>query len=627
VTVNAGTLELATSSDLSDSVQVQVASGATLQVSLDETIGNLSGAGNVELLGDITLTLGDATDSTFSGVIRDDFNPGNLVKQGTGTLTLSGANTYFGATTVSAGTLAITNGSALGSTVRGTTVADGATLALSGGITTGEAITLNGTGVSGGGALRNVSGFNTVTGAITLGSATRINSDAGQLFLNGITGTDTNLTLGGAGNLSTGAINLGTGTLTKDGSGQIAIAGTGTFAAVTVTGGILQVNNGAAIPDAALVTLNAGGELLVTNSETIGNLAGTGDVFLDAGQTLTVDNDDDDDDDDDGTFGGTIRNVGDFTKTGTGTLTLSGANTYTGTTTVNAGTLRIGDGGTTGTLGTGNVINNSALVFDRSNDFTVANVISGSGTVTKQGAGNLTLSGANTYTGLTTVNAGTLTISNGSALGTAAAGTTVADGATLALSGGITTGEPLTLNGAGVAGGGALRNLSGDNTVTGAITLGSATRINSDAGRMTVTGNVTGTNTNLTLGGVGDILLEGDIATGTGTLTKDGTGTVVLSGTNTFTGAVTVNAGSLDLDGGNALADSVQVQVASGATLQVLLDETIGNLSGAGNVDLSDFADLILGDATDSAFSGRISGRSFITKQGTGTLTLSGANT
>lgn len=92
-----------------------------------------------------------------------------------------------------------------------------------------------------------------------------------------------------------------------------------------------------------------------------------------------------------------------------GTLSLTGANTYSGGTTILSGTLQVGSGGTTGNLGSGSVTNNAALVFNRSNDFTISNAISGAGTLNKTGAGALTLSYANTYTGATTISAGSLT--------------------------------------------------------------------------------------------------------------------------------------------------------------------------------------------------------------------------
>ena len=102
----------------------------------------------------------------------------------------------------------------------------------------------------------------------------------------------------------------------------------------------------------------------------------------------------------------------------------------------------------------------------------------------KAGPGSVALAGNNSYTGVTNVQAGTLIAASNNALGTAAGGTTVSSGATLALQGGITIAEPITLNGSGVGGNGALRSISGLNIVNGAITLGSASTIASDAGTL-----------------------------------------------------------------------------------------------------------------------------------------------
>jgi autotransporter-associated beta strand protein len=98
-----------------------------------------------------------------------------------------------------------------------------------------------------------------------------------------------------------------------------------------------------------------------------------------------------------------------LTKTGAGTLTLANANTYSNGVTVSAGTLAIGNGGTTGSV-SGNIVNNAKVTFNRSNSLTYGNTISGTGSLTKTGAGVLTLSSANTYSGPTTVSAGTLNL-------------------------------------------------------------------------------------------------------------------------------------------------------------------------------------------------------------------------
>ncbi|MFT3787329.1 MAG: autotransporter-associated beta strand repeat-containing protein [Tepidisphaeraceae bacterium] len=131
-----------------------------------------------------------------------------------------------------------------------------------------------------------------------------------------------------------------------------------------------------------------------------------------------------------------------LTKVGTGTLTLTGSSAYTGLTTVSAGTLQIGNGGTTGSIAnTASVVNDASLVFNRSDALTFAKVISGSGTVKQSGVGTLTLSAANTYSGATSVTAGTLAVTGSlanSAVTVGSAGTLGGTGSvkSAALSGG-----------------------------------------------------------------------------------------------------------------------------------------------------------------------------------------------
>jgi autotransporter-associated beta strand protein len=143
--------------------------------------------------------VGSANSSTsYAGALSGS---GGLTKVGSGTFTLSGANTHTGTTTISAGAINIQNALALGGTAGSSTVSSGAALQLQGGIAVGsEALSLSGSGVSNGGALRNISGNNSYGGNVTLATASRINSDANLLTVAGnVTATNLGLAVGGAG--------------------------------------------------------------------------------------------------------------------------------------------------------------------------------------------------------------------------------------------------------------------------------------------------------------------------------------------------------------------------------------------------------------------------------------------
>jgi fibronectin-binding autotransporter adhesin len=318
------------------------------------------------------------------------------------------------------------------------------------------------------------------------------------------------------------------------------------------------------------------------------------------------------------TISGLVSNAGAFTKAGSGKLTLSNTgDTYSGQLTVQAGTLSIdtinnasangelgnnalavilGSSGATGTLeytgGTASSTKKFTMATGGMGTFqvdtagttvTLSGLIDGSGALSKTGSGTLVFSGANSYTGLTTVSAGVLNIQNATGLGTTASGTTVSSGATLQLQGGITVGaEALTVSGTGASGqNGALVNTGGTNNYGGLLTLGAATTISSDSGTLNLTnaGTITGATFGLTLTGSGNGSVSSVIGTTSGTLTKSGSGTWTLSGANTYTGGTTVNGGTLTLgaSSGSALASTSSVTVNSGGTLLLGANDQINN--------------------------------------------------
>ncbi len=312
------------------------------------------------------------------------------------------------------------------------------------------------------------------------------------------------------------------------------------------------------------------------NSLTFGNASSgiTGEITVVAGTltfaqatNVTVDN--------------VIGGAGAVIKTGAGTVVLSGASTYTGGTTISAGALQIGNGGTTGSI-TGNVVNDATLIFNRSDATSFGGLISGSGAVVKNGAGTLTLSGANTYTGGTTINAGKLSVAADNNLGDAAGGLSFGGG-TLQVTGSFSSARTVTLN----AGGGT---------------------VEVDGGRA--------------------LLLSGTV-TGSGGLTKTGAGTLAIQGTSDYSGDTLVQAGTLVGSSSTAFSANSNYTVAAGATLEVSdvpgTFATVGSLSGAGSVVIGSDAYLITGSTNSTAtFSGTITGNGSFEFTGSGTQIVTG---
>ncbi|WP_139221021.1 autotransporter-associated beta strand repeat-containing protein [Methylobacterium brachiatum] len=536
-----------------------IAAGATLQVGDGATAGSL--AADVANAGALIFNRTDT--SSYAGAISGS---GSLTKAGTGTLTLTGASTYTGATTISEGTLTIQSATALGAAdgtaATGTTVASGATLALKGGIAVGnEALSLTGYGLNACGALCNVSGINSYAGTITLTGTTRIGADAGRLTLSGpiagAPGAGVELDLGGAGDGIVAGDIGNVGTVIKVGAGTWTLTGKSSLSDLLYAfGGALRLEGGGTVAsDRGIV----GGDTATTASATVtgsgstwtnrstlvvGDINGTGILTVAAGGAVSI-----------GTNGAGTMTLAKGSRS-TGMLNIGAA---AGETAVAAGTVTAGEvafGAGTGTITfnhTGNP-DGSAVTF--------APKITGVGSLNHL-AGTTILSGASTYSGTTTIAGGTLRVANATALGaadgTAANGTTVASGATLALQGGIAVGnEALSLAGTGVGDGGALRNVSGDNSYAGAITLTDNSRIAADADRLTLSGSLaaSGGGWVLTLGGVGDGRITGTIGNTIGSLLKDGTGTWTVTGQATLANEVQSSGGTLTIAEGGRLSNS-----------------------------------------------------------------------
>jgi outer membrane autotransporter protein len=196
------------------------------------------------------------------------------------------------------------------------------------------------------------------------------------------------------------------------------------------------------------------------------------------------------------TFAGAISGTGGVTQIGAGTTILTGINTYGGGTTIGSGTLQIGNGGTAGSI-TGNVTDNGTLAFERSDSVTFGGVISGAGTLVQSGSGTLILTGNNTYSGGTTISAGTLQVGNGGATGSIIGN--VVDNGTLLFN----RSNTLSFGGVISGTGNVEQNGSGSTILSGVNTYTGGTIVN--AGTLTV-------NNSQALG-LGDVVVNGGILT------------------------------------------------------------------------------------------------------------------
>jgi autotransporter-associated beta strand protein len=584
---------------------VTVNAGGTLKLASSEEIASLAGAGAVNLQGNV-LSVSGASDTTFSGVMS---GAGSLVKIGAAVFTLSGANTFSGGVTLSEGSIQAGDNAALGT----------GTVSFSAGRISSDSATA-----------RTLANAFAMSGTLGLGEAT----NNGVLTLSGnvALGAATTLTVASAATLS--GVVSGAYSLTKAGSDELTLSGVNTFSGTTnVDAGVLTLSGGGALINSMAVTVGASGTLKLASSEEIASLAGAGPVNL-QGNVLSVSGAADT------TFSGVMSGAGSLVKTGAAVFTLSGANTFSGGVTLSDGAIQAGNNtalgtGTvtfsagrissdsatartlanefamSGTLGLGDATNNGVLTLSGNvalgaattltvaSAATLSGVVSGAYSLTKAGSDELNLSGVNTFSGPTNVDAGVLTLSGGSALINSMA-VTVNAGGTLKLA---SSEEIASLAGAGAV------NLQG---------------------------NV------LSVSGAADTTFSG-VMSGAGSLVKTGAAVFTLSGANTFSGGVTLSDGAIQA-GNNAALGTGTVTFSAGrissdsATARTLANEfamsgTLGLGDATNNGALTLSGNVALGAATTltvasaATLSGVVSGAYSLTKAGSDELTLSGVNT
>ncbi|MCX7412752.1 MAG: autotransporter-associated beta strand repeat-containing protein [Planctomycetia bacterium] len=567
----------------------------------------------------VAIDTGSNPTITFASPI-DNTNTGGLIKSGTGALVLAAANTYTGTTTIGGGVLTLDNASALG----------------------------------GGGNVRFTGGTLQYGSGITTDLSARIKSSGSAVAID--TGSNAAVTF------ASSIDNTNTGGIAKSGTGTLTLSvGNGYTGATRVLDGTLVTATTNVIPDGSAISVAAGATFRLGGNDSVSAVSGEGTLDLRSGSTLTA-----------GgatwgaqtlTYSGLITGSGGMVvNTNTGWLAITGSNNFTGGYNASAGITYLGDdnalgagqltvGGvvasldaTTRTIGnaltwpggnavfgtatTGNLVftgtwtnqpsvtrtvtvNNAQTQFNNG----LSRASSSAGRI-KAGSGTLILGGSSTYTGVTTINSGTLQLGIGSTDGTLSPSSVISGsaGATLAFNrtnaivqgtdfaNGISGGMGLAQIGTGTLTLSASNSYSGGTTLsagrlninntnaigTGTFTISGGSIDNTTAGAVTLsTNNAQAWNADFTFAGTrnlnlgtGTVTLSANrqVTTSSGTLTvggpitgafgltKAGAGTLVVGGASTYTGDTFVSAGTLALGADNAISGSSAITVGSGGS-------------------------------------------------------------
>lgn len=493
ITVNAGTLHVSGVTLANNSAMTingsgggsGALSGTTARVNNPITLGSAStlrnptGGSTLFIGGNINTAGFPLSFTTAGNIIVDNTSAisgtGSVTVTGNGTVRFfGGTNTYTGGTTVN-GLLQIDGLSSLGPS-GAITIANGASLAfgINGTLLNTSNITVSGTGniggaiIGGGDAILNnniiMVGNTTFAGSFVAGGSLTLNGSISGAF-NVTVSTIRPVTFGGS-NTYSGTTSVSGNTLTLTSIGALG----NTTSTTIASGATLNINfNNATLSNGSGISLTGTGVSSVGALTFSGTNATLANAITLSGATSMGGSGS-------GVLSGNILGAQTLTKVGSGTISLAGTSNASTTTTISAGTLQIGNGSTTGTLGTGAVTNNGTLALNRSNSYTLTNDISGTGSLTQSGTGTTILTGTNTYSGITTISGGTLQVGNVGITGSLGTGNITNNAAlvfnrsnSLTISNDISGSGTLTQLGAGTT------ILTGTNIYSGITTISSGT--------------------------------------------------------------------------------------------------------------------------------------------------------